>query len=126
MQMNAFIAYWITQMVVLWCVFFMLCISWAQVETLLRPLHDLCAQLGTHEIQAATTFTTWNHVALDVVQRHSRDYYSLLSLGSASVLHVTTWKSTITQWHYCNSAHAHVLLPTYDKNTHKNTHDLCP
>ena len=74
----------------------MLCISWAQVETLFKSLYDLCAQLGTREIPAATTFTTWNHVMLDVMQRHSRDYYSLSSLGFASVLHVTTWKSTIT------------------------------
>ena len=38
-------------------------------------------QLGTREIRAGTTFMTWNHLTLDVMQRHSRDYYSPSSLG---------------------------------------------
>ena len=72
----------------------------------------VCAQLPTREIRGATTFTTRSHVTLDVMQRHSRDYYSLSSLGSAAVLHVTTWKSTIIRNGTIVSAHAHVLLHT--------------
>ena len=86
----------------LWCVLFMLIISWAHGETLFWSLHNLCAQLGIHGFLPATTFTTRSYVTLkscDFLMNTSRWHKSedknAWHTGSASVLHVTTWKSTI-------------------------------
>ena len=103
----------------------MLCILWAQVETLFQSLHDLCAQLGTREIRAGTTFTTWNHVTLDVMQRHSRDYYSLSSLG----LH-QYYTSQHGKYNYimallslcaCARYATHNMIKTHTTRAHENT-----